>query len=74
MRRPPIQPGTRVAIDIGQGLATARGIVTAAEYDDGWTYRIDVTDGNPCDAHRDGGELWVCDFEVTPDTGIAANR
>ena len=39
----------------------------AAEYDDGWLYRIDVTGGDDCQLHRNpDGELWVSDFEVTP--------
>ena len=63
----PLPKGTRVAFDIAQGLNVGRGVITAAEYDDGWLYRIDVTDGDRADMHRhENGELWVCDFEVTP--------
>lgn len=63
----PLKVGTPVAIDIAQGLAIAQGVITAAEYDDGWTYQIDVTGGDDCREHRnEAGELWVCDFEVRP--------
>jgi hypothetical protein len=73
-KNPPLPIGTPVAIDIAQGLSVARGTITAAEYDDGWMYQIDITGGDRCDAHRnDSGELWVCDFEVAP-TGRASKR
>jgi hypothetical protein len=63
----PLPLGTPVAIDIAQGMDIARGVITAAEYDDGWLYRIDVTAGSHCDVHRnDAGELWVCQHEITP--------
>ena len=66
----PFANGTRVDVDIAQGLSVCEGIITASEYDDGWAYRIDVTSGDRCDMHRRGGnpdaELWVCEFEVTP--------
>ena len=66
-KKPPLPVGTPVAINIAQGMSVAQGVITAAEYDDGWLYRIDVTGGDACDAHRnDSGELWVCDFEVAP--------
>ena len=66
-KKPPLETGTPVVIDIAQGLAIAQGVITAADYDDGWMYRIDVTGGHDCHAHRDeAGELWVCDFEVRP--------
>jgi len=69
-KTPPLAVGTPVAISIAQGLSVARGIITAAEYDDGWLYRIDVTGGDDCQTHRNpAGELWVCDFEVTPEGG-----
>ena len=79
MRKPKTTPlviGTLVAVDIAQGLSMAQGQITAAEYDDGWFYRIDVTDGDDCHRHRDeAGELWVCDFEVRPIGSIpAANQ
>ena len=66
-KNPPLPVGTHVEINIAQGLAVAQGTITAADYDDGWLYRVDVTDGDDCSAHRNGtGELWVCDFEVKP--------
>jgi hypothetical protein len=62
---PPIH--TEVDVDIAQGLARCRGRILEAEYDDGWLYRIEVTRGDACDDHRHAdGELWVCEFEVTP--------
>jgi hypothetical protein len=45
-KNPPLPIGTPVAIDIAQGLSVARGTITAAEYDDGWMYRIDITGGD----------------------------
>ena len=66
-RKPLLPVGTPVAIDIAQGMSVAQGVIAAADYDDGWLYRIEVTAGDPCDAHReDSGDLWVCDFEVAP--------
>jgi hypothetical protein len=66
-KKPPLETGTPVAIDIAQGLAVAQGIITGADYDDGWVYRVDVTSGDGCQEHRnEAGELWVCDFEVRP--------
>ena len=63
----PLPVETEVQFDIGQGLSVGKGIVRAAEYDDGWLYRIDVREGDPADIHRnEQGELWVCDFEVGP--------
>ena len=59
--------GTRVRMDIAQGLDRCEGVIADAEYDDGWLYRIEVAAGDPCDTHReDNGDLWVCDFEVSP--------
>jgi hypothetical protein len=63
----PLPLGTTVDINIAEGLDVARGVITAAKYDAGWLYRIDVTSGGRCDAHRnDAGELWVCQHEITP--------
>jgi hypothetical protein len=67
----PIAVGTRVAVRIAQGLRKAVGVVRAIESrstDDADTfYRVDVTEGDRCDEHRDAdGELWVCPFEITP--------
>lgn len=59
--------GTRVAVNIGQGLCKAKGVITGCDYDGGWLYRIDITEGDRCDDHRNAdGELWVCHFEVRP--------
>ena len=60
--------GTRVAISIDQGLQKAQGVIREVETDDnGIAYRVDVTGGDPCNEHRTAdGELWVCQFEVTP--------
>ena len=61
--------GTRVHIDIAQGLAVGTGVVAAAEYDDGWFFRIEDADGADFDLHRnDAGELWVCQSEIQPQT------
>jgi hypothetical protein len=63
----PITNGTRVRVQSDHFAQQCEGVVTAAEYDEGWLYRIDVTDGDQLDRHRnDAGELWVCDFEVHP--------
>jgi len=72
-KSPPLAIGTPVTINIAQGLSVARGVVTAAEHDEGWLYRIDVTGGDDCQTHRNSkGELWVCDFEVTPEEATPA--
>jgi hypothetical protein len=74
-KNPPLPVGTPVAIDIAQGMSLAQGVITAAEYDDGWLYRIDVTSGDDCQVHRHpDGELWVCDFEVTPTGNVPATE
>ena len=67
---PLIAIGTRVAIDIGQGLARAQGVVREIKTDaSGTIYRVDITGGDQCDEHRNAdGELWVCAFEVRPAT------
>ena len=63
----PLPIHTEVDVDIAQGLACCRGRIVEAEYDDGWLYRIEVISGDACDDHRHGdGQLWVCEFEVTP--------
>ena len=42
-------------------------VITKGEYDAGWLYRIEVTDGQTPEACRSAdGELWVWDFEVKP--------
>jgi hypothetical protein len=71
LRRPAVKPltvGTRVAVDIGQGLDVVQGTIAEAEYDTGqWLYRIDTPGGNECPDHRNkDGELWVWHSEVKP--------
>ncbi len=42
-------------------------IISAAEFDEGWLYRVEVIRGNRLDGERDdAGELWACEFEVHP--------
>ncbi len=66
-KEPPLPIGTAVNIDIGQRHSVAQGVIKAAEYDDGWLYRIDISGGDDCNQHREqSGELWCCDFEITP--------
>ena len=66
-KEPPSKIGTPVTIDIAQGLNVAQGTISAADYDDGWMYRIEITSGDDCHEHRnEAGELWVNDFEVRP--------
>ena len=63
----PLPIHTEVDVDIAQGLTRCRGRIVEAEYDDGWLYRIEVTEGHACDDHRNAdGDLWICQFEVTP--------
>jgi hypothetical protein len=65
--KPPLPSGTRVRVNIAQGGAQCEGIIRGADYDEGWIYHIEVVVGDPGDEHRNGqGELWVCDFAVTP--------
>jgi len=74
-KTPPLPIGTRVDIDIAQGMSASQGVIVAAEYDDGWLYRIDVTGGDDCEAHRNAaGELWVCGFEAKPSGAAAAAK
>ena len=62
--------GTQVDFNIAQGHAVGKGVILAAEYDDGWLYHIDVLSGDRADAHRNQhGELWVCEFELCPANG-----
>ena len=63
----PLPTGTPVDFDIAQGLAVDKGVIRAAEYDDGWLYQLDVVAGDRADSQRnEGGELWAWDFEVRP--------
>ena len=63
-----IAVGTRVAIDIAQGLSRAEGVVRHVQPDEfGTEYRVEVTAGDDCNQHRNPqGELWVRDFEIAP--------
>lgn len=67
-QHPPRLPdGTRVHVRSDHFAHECDGRITAAEYDDGWLYRIEVTGGDRLDSERDAkGELWVCGFEVRP--------
>ena len=73
-KRPPRLPdGTPVHVRSDHFAEECDGVITAAEYDDGWFYRIEVTAGDRLDAHRhEDGELWVCDFEVQPTAATEA--
>jgi hypothetical protein len=64
MGNKPLPLNTKVTFDIAD-LDKGEGIITAAHYDNGWMYRIQVTSGDDCDDHRNAkGELWLNDFEV----------
>ncbi len=66
-RTAPLPNGTPVEVNIADGMGVAQGVIVAAEYDDGWLYRIKTTGGDDCRTHRnDAGELWAWDFEVKP--------
>ena len=72
-KRPGLEVGTRVHVCSDHFVGECDGVIAAAEYDDGWLYRIDVIAGDRLDAHReDNGELWVCDFEVQPRQAVKA--
>jgi hypothetical protein len=63
--------GTRVAVRSDHFVGQCEGIITAAEYDDGGLYLIEVTAGDRLEDRRnDGGELWVCHFEIRPSGGV----
>lgn len=62
--------GTRAYVRSEHFVEECEGVITTGEYDGGWLYRVEVTNGDPLNAHRnEDGELWVCDFEVQP-TGV----
>jgi hypothetical protein len=62
-----LRDGTPIHVRSEHFAEQCHGVITAAEYDDGWFYRMEVTAGDRLNAHRnDNGELWVCDFEVEP--------
>lgn len=65
----PIPTRTRVEFDIAQGLVVGTGVISAAEHDDGWLYRVDVehvSEGDVSKHVNADGQLWVCEFEVHP--------
>lgn len=62
----PLPIGTEIDFNICEDANIGRGIIREADYDDGWMYRIDVTDGDSAVSHRNKqGELWVLASEVT---------
>ena len=66
MKPQPLPIGTAIEFNICEDMNIGRGIIREADYDDGWMYRIEVTDGDPADLHRNKqGELWVLDTEVS---------
>ncbi len=67
-RRPPrLHDGTRVHVRSDHFAGECDGVITAAEFDEGWLYRVEVTRGDRLVSERnDVGELWVCEFEVQP--------
>jgi hypothetical protein len=67
-KRPPrLANGTRVHIKSGHFAEEFDGVVTKAEYDAGWLYRVKPTSGAPpAVARNKEGEYWFWDFEVTP--------
>ena len=66
--RPPRLPnGTRVHVRSDHFAEECDAVVTKGRWDDGWLYRVEVTAGDRLDEHRrQDGELWLCNFEVTP--------
>ncbi|MCZ6888374.1 MAG: hypothetical protein O7H39_07750 [Gammaproteobacteria bacterium] len=43
------------------------GVITAAHFDNGWLYRVDVSAGDGLNVQRsEDGELLLCDFELRP--------
>lgn len=52
MHEHPLPIGTPIRFSIADGLDIGEAIITDAEYDDGWLYRIDVTNGSRADMHR----------------------
>ena len=60
--------GTKVRMDICEGLSTGIGVITGWEKEKEDTcvvYRIDLIEGENMDMHREkDGELWVNAFEI----------
>jgi hypothetical protein len=67
-KRPPRLPnGTQVHVKSDHFAEECDGVVTKAEYDAGWLYRVRPTRGDaPSVARNKEGEYWFWDFEVTP--------
>ncbi|MBM4020417.1 MAG: hypothetical protein FJ288_19210 [Planctomycetes bacterium] len=67
-KRPPrLANGTAVHIRSDHFAEEFDGLVTKAEYDAGWLYRVRATRGTPpAIARNKEGEYWFWDFEVTP--------
>ena len=67
-KRPPrLANGTRVHVRSEHFAEEFDGIVTKAEFDAGWLYRITPTSGDaPAIARNKRGEYWFWDFEVSP--------
>ena len=67
-KRPPRLPnGTRVHVKSDHFAEECDGVVTKAEYNAGWLYRVKVTAGDaPAVARNREGEYWFWDFEVKP--------
>ncbi len=64
-RSPRLPDGTRVHVRSDHFAGECDGVIAAAEFDDGWLYRVEVIRGDRLARERnDAGELWVCDFEV----------
>ena len=62
-----IADGTLVHVRSMHFAGECNARIVEGRYDDGWLYRIDVVSGDRLDEHRgEEGQLWVCDFEVTP--------
>jgi hypothetical protein len=62
---PRIPDGTAVHVRSDHFAGECDAVVTAADYDGGWLYRVDVTTGDRLDGERnEQGELWLCEFEV----------
>jgi len=67
-KRPPrLASGTPVHVRSDHFAEACDGVVTKAEYDAGWLYRVRVTAGQaPAVARNREGEYWFWDFEVKP--------
>ena len=59
--------GTKVRMDICEGLSTGIGVITGWEKEEDTcvVYRIDLIQGENMDMHKEkDGELWVNAFEI----------